>query len=165
MKQQDTDAIDVPGERAGALECPKERTRVRCRFNPSSGCLSPSSEVRVWHERCWNVSPWEDAGKRDEADIDSEWRHAVVGLDSFRSLGGKASKSDAQAGGASLALECGIELQGEPGVLKVVLHSGTGSRNGYEQICVRRSWVGEGARAGCSVFTEVEVLEDTTGDK
>ena len=60
-------------------------------------------------------------------------------------------------------LGCGIELRGSPGLLELVLHSGKGARNGYKQILVKRSWIGEAGDAGCSAFTEVEVSNDTTG--
>ena len=30
---------DRPNEREGALECPKERTRVQCSFDPATGAL------------------------------------------------------------------------------------------------------------------------------
>ena len=42
---------DRPAERAGALECPKVRTRVRCRFDPTAGRVDPASPVAVALER------------------------------------------------------------------------------------------------------------------
>ena len=48
---------DRPVERAVALECPKERTRIQCIFDPGSGTFAPSTPVLVYRERCWSVSP------------------------------------------------------------------------------------------------------------
>ena len=157
---------DRPAERPGALECPKVRTRVQCSFDPETGTFAPSSPVVVWHERCWSVSP-EGDDAREPGDVDREWLAAVVGLDSFQQLGGAAGDADDGGGGRAaeaISLGCGIELRGAPGVLELALSSGEGARNGYERIVVQRSWVGEQMGAGCSIFTEVEVVEDTTGD-
>jgi hypothetical protein len=159
---------DRPAERADAFECPKERTRVQCSFEPSSGTFAPMADVRVWQERCWSVTPADDAATRGESGpIDLEWASSVVGLKSFGALTATAppETSAAPSGAKVLALDCGVELRGKPGVLEMRLTSGEGARNGYAAIVVRRSWVGEGGAAGSSVFTEVEVVDDTTGDK
>ena len=42
---------DRPRTRDGALECPKERTRVQCVLDASTGQLAPSEPVLVWQER------------------------------------------------------------------------------------------------------------------
>lgn len=77
----------------------------------------------------------------------------------------QSSQLTSSQGGAVLSLGCGIELRGAPGLLEVILTSGARALNGYQQIVVKRSWVGDGGEAGASVFTEVEVVDDMTGDK
>ena len=42
---------DRPRTRDGALECPKERTRVQCVLDANTGQLAPSEPVLVWQER------------------------------------------------------------------------------------------------------------------
>merc|ERR1719424_1984318 len=43
----------APG--AGVVECPQQRTRVMCSFDPSSGQISAVRPVLIWQERCWSV--------------------------------------------------------------------------------------------------------------
>ena len=146
---------DRPAERAGALECPKVRTRVRCRFDPTAGRVDPASPVAISLERCWSVTPSAALDEAGPAAVDAEWRSAVVGMESFGEGEGTLSAA-------------GIELHGEPGLLRLTLRSGTRAQNGYSSVSISRSWVGEcceGPDAACSVFTEVEVTDDTTGDK
>ena len=159
-----------PAVRADALECPKERTRVQFSFNPTTGTFPPASPVHVWHERCWQVSPSDEKqlGARESGDVDSDWLASVVGFECFDgATAGDAdgSSADESGGTSAVSLDCGIELSGKPGLLELTLISGEGARNGYNEVCVRRSWVGTCDEDGCSVFTEVEVKDDTTGDK
>jgi hypothetical protein len=152
-----------PPMRATALECPKERTRVACSFEPSTGELVAASTVLVSQERCWQVSPSAELAASGSADdLDPEWVAAAVGFDCFGGGGGgDGSTTPTKTGGEtlSLCLDCGVELRGEPGLLVLTIRSGKGARNGYDQVTVRRSWVGG------SAFTEVGVVEDTTGDE
>lgn len=148
---------DRPASRDDAWECPKERTRVQCSFDPATGALAPSSEVLVWHERCWSVPPKGDLDEREtDGALDLSWVSAVVGLDSFAAA---APSPPGTGGGATdLTLGCGIRLRGEPGLLEVTLTSGVGARNGYDSIVAKRTW------AGGSKFAEITVNEDRTGD-
>ena len=45
---------DRPQTRDGALECPKERTRVQCVLDATTGDLAPSEPLLIWQERCWS---------------------------------------------------------------------------------------------------------------
>jgi hypothetical protein len=72
---------DRPAERAGALECPVERTRVECTFCPIAGTLSGAS--RVWQERCWSAGP---STELEVHDLDAEWVSSAVGIESFSAL-------------------------------------------------------------------------------
>ena len=162
---------DRPATRTAALECPKERTRVQCSFVPATGTIDPTSTVHVCHERCWSVSPSSDLEARELGNVEAEWLESVVGLECF---GGKgrattAAKEATMSSGlpatSAVSLDCGIELRGAPGLLELTLTSGEGALNGYQTIVMRRSWAGDGGDAGCSRFTEVDVLDDTTGDK
>ena len=158
---------DRPAERAGALACPARRTRVQCSFRPSTGQLDAGSPVVVWQERCWSVMPQGNLDAREAGDIDAEWHAAAVGFERFGGTAsdGEASRAESGESSTALTLDCGIELRGSPGLLEVTLSSGEGARNGFNSIAVKRSWAGDCAEAGCSVFTEVEVIDDTTGDK
>ena len=128
---------DRPTERADALECPKERTRVQCSFDPVSGTLDPP--VLVWQERCWSASPAKDLDVQASDGLDAAWVSSAVGLNCFG--------DDAATGG--------IELRPQPGLLEIVISSGRRSQNRYQQVVVRRSWIGG------SVFAEVESIGDT----
>lgn len=154
---------DRPVERAVSLECPKERTRIQFAFDPSSGTFDSSSPAKVFHERCWAVSPAADLNARECDDVDPDWLAAAVGFDAFGASSGVEQPAAADGSANVLMLECGVELRGSPGLLELVQHSGKDARNGYKQIRVTRSWVGESSKAGCSVFTAVEVMDDTTG--
>ena len=153
---------------------------MQCSFNPLTGLFAPTAPVVVTHERCWSVAPAGSLAERSDAGgIDSDWLAAVVGLDSFATRNGAASTRGGEEGDkdgtaapgelvdalpAVVSLGCGIELRGAPGLLKLTLSSGEGARNGYQEVEVVRSWVGDYGDAGCSVFTEVQVMDDTTGD-
>mmetsp|Transcript_12984 Transcript_12984/g.22192 ORF Transcript_12984/g.22192 Transcript_12984/m.22192 type:complete len:184 (-) Transcript_12984:413-964(-) len=147
---------DRPAPLADAWECPKERTRVRCVFEPASGRLAPSSDVLVWHERCWSVSPKGELDARALGSLDPNFVSAIVGFEAFGS-GGAGRRGEGAA--TDLTLNCGLRLEGEPGLLKLTLSSGVNARNGYTAIVLQRSW------AGGSKYTNVDVLDDTTGDK
>lgn len=41
-----------PRVRSGARECPVERTRVACAFDPATGALADKEPVLVWQARC-----------------------------------------------------------------------------------------------------------------
>ena len=148
---------DRPALRCGALECPGERTRVTCTLDPDSGTLAPGSEVAVYQERCWSSAP-----ALDEADeLDDAFVSSAVGLESF------ASGSDAAAAAAPSAAHAvggGVEVRAcaDSRCLQISLSSGKGTLNTYSSVVVRRSWAG--TAAGRSVFAEVEVLDDTTGE-
>ena len=64
---------DRPNEREGALECPKERTRVQCSFDPATGALVPSAPVLVWQERCWSAGPADDLDVQAAGGVDAAW--------------------------------------------------------------------------------------------
>jgi len=153
-----------PVDRDGAAECPKERTRVLCSFDPETGALSPTAPVHVWQERCWSASP---AAELDDAlsDVDRAWFSSVVGFMNPAPQSGATMGvvGAAAAEGAAVALGGGIKLRGRPGMLEVTLTSGARSRNSYRAVVVRRSWAG--VAAGRSVFAEVETVDDTTGDQ
>ena len=78
-----------------------------------------------------------------------------------------AEEGDGGVWTTDLALGCGLSLQGKPGLLEVTLTSGARARNGYASIVVKRSWVtvGESGASSSSVFTEVDVVDDTTGEQ
>lgn len=169
-----------PAERADALECPAERTRVSCHFDVATGDLKASAPVLVWQERCWSASPADDLEERITAD--QGWVDSVVG---YEELGGRASSSssplpspttsssstssstaeedeDEFAGAPALLVGGGIELRGKPGLLEVTLRSGRNSRQRWSRIVVRRSWVG--GEGGRSVFANVAAYDETDGD-
>ena len=144
---------DRPHMRDGALECPKERTRVQCVVDATTGDLAPSSPVLIWQERCWSASPAEDF---EDSTLDADWTEwisSAVGLESF---------GDQRAGrkiGSLRSLGGGIEISSQPGLFEITLRSGTGSKLQYTSVVMRRSWAGDAA--GRSVFAEVETLNDT----
>ena len=166
---------DRPHERDGAFECPKERTRVQCVFDPASGTLARSADIAVWQERCWSATPAQDDHLDAVGGLDPEWVRSVVGLECFGNdcVPGRAAAAtgtDEADGGmltTDLTLGCGVSLLGKPGLLELTLTSGTRARNGYHSIVVKRSWVtaAESGASSSSVFTEVEVVDDTTGEQ
>ena len=142
---------DRPNEREGALECPKERTRVQCSFDPATGALVPLAPVLVWQERCWSASPADDL---DVHGVDASWASSVVGLECFEAPA--APKSGAAS---AIALGGGVELRCGPNLLEITLSSGRGSRNKFRSVVIRRSWAGDDT--GRSLFAEVETIGDT----
>ena len=171
-----------PTLRADAVECPMERTRVECLFDPSTGMLDPTAPVLVWQERCWSTSPSDelqramDGTSNGEGGLDPDWVSAAVGFESFEdasvarvaTASAAATLADAaelDAHTLSLALGGGgIQLVGRPGLLELSLTSGAGARNGYSSVVVKRSWAG-GDDFGRSMFAEVETFDDTTGNQ
>ena len=163
-KAADFTAFDLvgPQTRDGALECPKERTRVQCVLDPTTGELAPSEPVLVWQERCWSASPADD-DTYDQLTRDAEWVSSAVGLASFgdqRFLAGRTEEPKWWLG-RLLSLGGGVEMSCQPGVLEVTLRAGAGAKLQYTSTVVRRSWAGDDA--GRSVFAEVETLNDTEG--
>ena len=151
---------DRPSERGDALECPAERTRVQCSFDPSTGTLVPEAPVLVWQERCWSASPKELDPSPDG--IDAKWVSSVVGLECFGDECGVADGAAASGATTELSLGGGIELVGKPGLLEITLRSGARSRQTWSRIVLRRSWVG--STAGSSIFSEVDAYDETEGD-
>ena len=43
-----------------SVDCPQQRTRVVCSFDPSTGQIAAGESVLIWQERCWSVRPLED---------------------------------------------------------------------------------------------------------
>lgn len=160
----------------GAFDCPKERTRVRCTFDPASGSLASFSQVLVWQERCWSASPrpneLDEVAAQQPGGLDGQWITDCVGFDDFGATSGaimpassrQALSSDSMPPLTALSLGGGVDLRGRPGFLEISLTSGgTGSRNSYQAVIVKRSWAGDAT--GRSVFAEVETVKDMTGDK
>ena len=145
---------DRPDEREGALECPKERTRVQCSFDPATGALVPSAPVLVWQERCWSAGPADDFDVHAAGGVDAAWASSVVGLECFEA---RAASEDAAA--STIALGGGVELRCGPNLLEITLSSGRGSSNKFASVAIRRSWAGDDT--GRSLFAEVETIGDT----
>lgn len=141
---------DRPLEVKDAFDCPKERTRVECSFDPASGHLL--MPLRVWQERCWSTSP--SADLQEPSHLDAAWISSVVGLRCF----GHGAVDGAPVAG--VAPGGGVVLVAQPGLLEIRMTSGKGSRNSFREVVVRRTWAG--SAAGSSVFAEVEALDDTT---
>lgn len=174
-----------PRERSGARECPKERTRVQCTFDPSSGTLAAREPVVVWQERCWSAGPSDELTLRDSGrtGLDASWVASVVGIECFgdekraaaatqtaTAAADGSSGGGGDAGGASGDDEAttrtvfggGIELRAQPGLLEITLRSGAGDRNSWSRVVMRRSWAGD--EGGRSVFSEVDTFDETEGD-
>jgi len=150
---------DRPPTRDGALECPKERTRVQCVLDATTGDLAPSEPVLIWQERCWSAAPADDY---DELAHDAVWVSSAVGLESFgdQIAGGTEEPSPWWMAGLK-RLGGGVEMSCQPGVLEITLRAGAGAKLQYTSTTLRRSWAGDDA--GRSVFAEVETLNDTEG--
>ena len=147
---------DRPQMRGAALECPKERTRVQCVVDPTTGDLAPSAPVLVWQERCWSAAPADDL---DDGALDAAWVSSAVGLESFGDLSAGGKSGAPHSLGVLRSLGGGVEMCGQPGLLEITLRAGAESRLQYTSTVVRRSWAGDAA--GRSVFAEVETLNDT----
>ena len=156
-----------PAEYEDSVECPAERTRVRCVFDPTTGMLAPTDGVTIWQERCWSAAPAEDLEERARAPegLDSEWTSSLVGYSQFEGGDERASapsRGVQEDSTLALKLAGGVEMHGKPGMLEITLKSGAASRQQWSRLVVRRSWVG-GADA-MSVFAEVEAFDETQGD-
>jgi len=151
-----------PPERDGAVECPKERTRVQCAVDLASGTLVPSTEaVRVWQERCWSTSPSAELEQGAQiGQLDPKWVGSMVG---YTGAAGAPPAAVASEGSLVLALGGGITVRTLPGLLEVTMVSGSSSRNSYHGAVVRRSWAGDDE--GRSVYAEVETIDERTGDQ
>lgn len=150
---------DRPQTRDGALECPKERTRVQCVLDATTGDLAPSEPVLIWQERCWSAAPADDY---DELTRDAAWVSSAVGLVSFGDQNAGSTEEPSPWWLAGLRrLGGGVEMSYQPGVLDITLRAGAGAKLQYTSTVVRRSWAGDDA--GRSVFAEVETLNDTEG--
>ena len=152
-----------PGERRDSLECPAERTRVRCVFDPTTGALTPSKNVAIWQERCWSASPASpDLEERahESGGLDTDWVSSVIGYTDFGGIHELpyAAKGD-ESNELTLALDLGggVEIRGKPGMLEVTLRSGKDSRQQWSRVICRRSWIG--GPDGMSTFAEVEAFE------
>ena len=113
---------DRPPTRDGALECPKERTRVQCVLDATTGDLAPSEPVLIWQERCWSAAPADDY---DELARDAVWVSSAVGLESFgdQIAGGTEEPSPWWMAGLK-RLGGGVEMSCQPGVLEITLRAG-----------------------------------------
>lgn len=152
---------DRPSQLVGAIEAPKERTRVCCVFNPDEGTLSQSAPVLVCQERCWRVAPSDALAELDS--LDSGWVASVIGLECFAKHSSDTSCAAHDASSVALSLGGGIELRGHPGLLEITISSGAGTRNAYRQVVMRRSWAGD--QTGRGLMTQVHVVDDMTGEQ
>jgi hypothetical protein len=160
-----------PRVSSGAIECPAERTRVRCAFDPATGELAGREPVMVWQERCWSARPSEDFEVREgsgmRSGIDASWLSSVVGMSCFGAqkqppAQDAGEERDAAAASSSsspppvlVALAGGVELRGAPGILEVALASEPGEAY-WSELRLRRTW------AGGSCFIETEVANDAS---
>lgn len=143
-----------PRLRRGALECPMERTRVSCVFDPITGELVAEEPVIVWQERCWSANPSDDLTVQESSGcrsgLDAAWVASVVGLSCFGELecaaaAGHIASADAELAGArgalptNLAVGGGVALHGRPGLLEVSL-TVYPSASGPARTTLRHSW-------------------------
>ena len=113
---------DRPQTRDGALECPKERTRVQCVLDATTGDLAPSEPVLIWQERCWSAAPADDY---DELTRDAAWVSSAVGLVSFGDQNAGSTEEPSPWWLAGLRhLGGGVEMSYQPGVLDITLRAG-----------------------------------------
>ena len=148
------------GPRRDRAERPKERTRVVCSFNPSTGEVARGEPVEVWQERCWSVQPLgempelrRDSGGR--AGLDAAWVSSVVGTACFGSQKRipYASGVEAALSRTRLSLPGGVEVRGRPGLLEVCVTAAPGRVN-WRKLILRRSWIGG------SCYASVETVGD-----
>ena len=149
---------------SGAVECPAERTRVRCAFDPATGSLAGREPVVVWQERCWSARPSEEFSVREGAGmrsgIDASWLSSVVGIKCFgeqkqRLQDDIESDLAIQAPPVLVSLGGGVELRGAPGILEVAMASEPGQAC-WSKLRLKRTW------AGGSCFIESEVVDDSS---
>ena len=113
---------DRPPTRDGALECPKERTRVQCVLDATTGDLAPSEPVLIWQERCWSAAPADDY---DELARDAVWVSSAVGLESFGDqIAGRTDEPSPWWMAGLKRLGGGVEMSCQPGVLEITLRAG-----------------------------------------
>ena len=146
----------APG--AGVVECPQQRTRVMCSFDPSSGQISAVRPVLIWQERCWSVRPSEDLQVLEDRDggsrtLDAAWVASVVGLSCFGAQK-RIPYASAMFSRSHLSLPGGVELRGRPGLLEICVTAAPGQSDECKTV-LRRSWLGG------SCYTSVETICDT----
>lgn len=158
-----------PKELSGAVECPSERTRVRCSFNPTTGELTDNEPVLIWQERCWSARPSDDFSVREgvgsRSGIDAAWLSSVIGIGCFGEQ--KASVAsppddarddgrDASPAPLLASFGGGVELRGGRGLLEVCLRTAPGGSQYWSELRLKRSW------AGGTIFVESEVVDDVS---
>ena len=137
-------------------ECPEQRTRVICSFNPNTGEIAAVEPVVIWQERCWSVQPSEELDGRGggrSSGVDAAWVAAVVGQPCF---GGQKRIPYGQKmfARSHLSLPGGVELRGRPGLLEICVTADPGQPSECKTV-LRRSWLG-GSR-----YASVETIGDT----
>mmetsp|Transcript_7430 Transcript_7430/g.12566 ORF Transcript_7430/g.12566 Transcript_7430/m.12566 type:complete len:288 (-) Transcript_7430:300-1163(-) len=137
-------------KRAGAsvVDCPQERTRVVCSFNPKTGAIIAREPVLVWQERCWSVRPSENLP------LDAASMASVVSAcfgEQKRMPYGSAAFARTH-----LSLPGGVVVRGWPGMLEICV-AASGEAN-WRKLLLRRSW------AGGSRYASVETIGDRQVD-
>jgi hypothetical protein len=167
-----------PKPNRAAVECPIERTRISCSFDPLSGTLAVREPVLVWQERCWSATPseefrvQEDSGSR--SGLDAAWVSSVVGFGCFaeeeeqrRRKREQAQQREEDKAGAShdtpptlLQLAGGVQLCAVPGKLEVMLSCSPEQPDSIlssRKVLIRRTWDQDG-----SCVADLEVLDHAT---